>query len=338
MTRDESSIPFEDGRWHVRVRIDGKRRRFGSYATREEAEFVRSEVLKNPQAYMEARATAAPTRFNDIEIPTMGQKKSWSSIPMPDTGGTPPEAILQIPTVDVLVLGDLHVPYHNPIMLKRAIHITKTYFPHIRDIAIIGDWWDFGMISRHPKTDEQVFLDEEIRVSGQVGRALLNHFDNAWIGNGNHCRRMAKKLDTPFHLKHLYAMAFAKEWPSCTINVTNHDYMMANSPGGDIYRSWILGHPSSYSGTGGKTPSDIASQEHRNVATGHNHLVGMIQSKCGHFLGIDVGHSTIADRHTYQYGALTKHTKWNAGFLVLSGGFPYHYTDRFTDWSRWGCE
>lgn len=383
---EDAYLPFEDGRWHVRIPINGRRQRFGSFPKHRKADAIRkrdeilaqchfvdgvgwmsqgSIVVDKPMPAFDPEATIYPPKTTSgrvlpdrggniqfhsafqlsnpdidpgIYYPPVQKELDFASIEMARNGGPRAQPVLTIPRTNLLVLGDLHVPYHNTTMLRRAVYVVKRHFPHIEDIVVIGDWWDFGVISRHPKDEMQAALDEEIEVSGQVGRALLKHFKRAWITNGNHCQRMARKLDTPLHLKHLYGMAFGRDWPECEMHITDLDYLYADSPDGDPYKNWLLGHPRNYSGQGGKTPSDIAALEHRNVATGHNHIIGTSASKCGRYIGVDVGHSTEPQRHAYVRNALTKYSRWNAGFLVISNGYPYHFTERFTDWKMYGCE
>jgi hypothetical protein len=78
------------------------------------------------------------------------------------------EQALTIPRPNVLVLGDMHVPQHNTLMLRRAVYVTKRYFPHITDVALIGDTWDFASVSRHPKNAPVEDLDESLELGGAV--------------------------------------------------------------------------------------------------------------------------------------------------------------------------
>lgn len=248
------------------------------------------------------------------------------------------EKALVVPHANVLVVNDLHVPHHNTELLQRAIFITKKYFPWIEDIIFGGDTWDFNAISRHPKDQPTEDIGESLALGGEVIRSVCSHFAHAWFTNGNHDERVGHKLDAPWTLEHTISAALGKNWPAhCELHITNFDYVFVNSEDGDSSKNWIVGHPSHYSGQGGKTPADIADIEGRNVATGHNHVIGMAGSKSGKWLGVDVGHMTNPDKHYYVRRRLTRFTRWQAGFLIISDGRPYHFAERWVDWSRWGC-
>lgn len=256
----------------------------------------------------------------------------------PKNGGPRPESPPTIVSEHALVLCDLHVPYHNILMLDRACTIVQKHFAHIEDIIIAGDYWDFGMISRFPKDEQHAWLDEEIEIAGHIGRILFALFKRCYILKGNHDARLAKRLNTPLHMRHLFSMAFGRTWPSSEFIFSESSYAYLDNNDGDPYRNWIIGHPASYHQRGGQTPADIADIEHRNVATGHNHIIGMQQSKSGRYIGIDIGHCTEPRKHAYAHHALTKFTRWNAGFLIIEAGYPYHFTERTTNWRYWGVK
>jgi hypothetical protein len=255
-----------------------------------------------------------------------------SDIQLPDDPGVSNEQPLTITNGNVLVLSDLHAPHVSMPMLRRAIYVTKRYFPHIQDVAVIGDSWDFACVSQYSKNGPNEDLDEALEAGARIYRAIGNHFERIWVCNGNHDERIAKRIDARFTLQRLFNSAFGQAWPKAAMQITDLDFLYV-----DGERPWVLGHPSSYSGQGGKTPADLADLEGCNVATGHNHLVGWSQSKSGKYLGIDIGHMTNADQHYYAARRLSKHTKWNAGFLILDCGHPYDFTERWTDWATLGC-
>jgi hypothetical protein len=153
--------------------------------------------------------------------------------------------------------------------------------------------------------------------------------------NGNHDERIGLKLDAPFTFKRVVNAALGDNWPDAQVNVTNLDYVRIDHALPE--RRWIIGHPSAH-GQSGKTPADIADLEQCNVATGHNHQIGMQQSKSGRYIGVDVGHMTDPNRHYYVRRRLTKYVRWNSGYLVISNGLPHHFTERWTDWAALGCE
>lgn len=270
--------------------------------------------------------------------------------PLPIQSGVSPDQIvlpapvtrqfvrpLTVPDANALVFSDTHIPHHSTLMLQRAIYITLRYFPHIRRFVMAGDSWDFSSISRHPKDQPYEDLDDVLEKGAEVYRAIGDYFDEGYITNGNHDARIGLKLDAPFTLKRVFNSAFGDHWPACKLHITNLDWVHMDSADGDPSKKWTIGHPSNYSGSAGRMPSEIADLEQRNVATGHNHLVGMAQSKSGNYLGIDIGHMTDPSSHYYVVRRLQKFSRWNAGFLIISNGRPYPYWERWTDWNALGC-
>ncbi len=256
--------------------------------------------------------------------------ETFTAIDIPDSRPTFDESPFVVNSKNALVIGDLHIPYHNRLMLKRAIYITRTYYPHVTDVIIGGDLYDFASLSHYSHNQKDATANDTVLLAGDVLRALLRYFKRCFICNGNHDERFAKKLDSQWDLELLINASMGRDWPDCDIQVTNLDYLYL----GD---NWIIGHPSNYSGQGGKTPSDYADLYQKNVATLHNHVIGMSQSKSGKYIGVDVGHMTQAGMHYYQKRRMTKFTRWNSGFLIVSDDFPYQYTEHWTDWDKFHC-
>lgn len=237
---------------------------------------------------------------------------------------------LQVPDENCLVIGDLHVPLHSELMLERAVYVVRRYYPHVRTCVIGGDLWDFDSISDHPKNYAMMDPNESLGIGGDVLRYLGNIYENTYIVPGNHDERFSKRLDKPFSMKRLIGAALVDNWPKGQLHISDLDYLYV----GD---HWVIGHPSSYSGQGGKTPAEYADLYQRNAIAMHNHLVGYAPSKSGKYIGIDSGHLTDPEKHFYAYRRFNKFTRWQSGFVVLSHGYAYPYTENFTDWRALGA-
>jgi hypothetical protein len=305
----------------------------GTYDTLDEAVQARDAKLRDHYGM----ATPSPVKESRPPLPVQDDV-DFTQIDIPDNTKRQFALPMIIPSTDILVMGDLHVPQHNKQMLKRAIYVTRRYFPNVSRLCLIGDTWDWTSLSKHPKDQPSEDLDESLELGGEMIRHIADYFDSVWMTNGNHDARLGLKLDAPFTLKRVVAAALAENWPKAKLHVSNLDYVYADNEDKDPSRNWILGHPSHYSGMGGKTPSEIADTECRNVATGHNHRVGLQPSKSGKFVGVDCGHMTDPDLHYYVLRRLTKFARWTGGFLVLSQGYPHLYTEQWTDWAALGCK
>lgn len=267
------------------------------------------------------------SRHNISRTPLYSQFKD---ILIPDNLKDNPDKALIVPDDNCLLIGDLHCPYHHKLMLRRAIFVVRTYFPAVRTCIIGGDTFDFSSLSSHPHNSKEADLDETLERAADTLRFIGSYFKHLYILNGNHDERFSKKLDKSFTLKHLFSAAFGQHWPTSETMITNYDYVRVKD-------TWIVGHPSNYSGQGGKTPADYADIYRLNVACFHNHLIGESQSKSGLNVGIDVGHMTDPEQHYYRERRMSKYTRWNSGFVVLSNGYATRFTETFTDWTKWGC-
>jgi predicted phosphodiesterase len=314
----------DTGKWRVRVPDDqGRRVLVGEYSDLDDAIAARDEALTYAPEWRSLARTHVEAHKNVCEASIADDAHMRMPIAQSDALRDADEAVT-IPSGDCLVIGDLHVPYHNADLLEKARRVAAQH--GITTVAIIGDLFDFGAISRHPRTERQAALDDELTVAGDVLRALLDGFDHCYICNGNHDERVARAMNSPLGLDKLIAAALGRNWPACSITVTSRDYLY-------LGEQWLLGHPSRYSGRGGTTPSDLADLEQRNIVTGHNHLIGLQQSKSGRYVGIDTGHCTLPDRHGYVRQRLTTFPRWNGGFTLIQDGYATLYTERFTNWN-----
>lgn len=324
-TSPEQYIERRDDKFRVRFPQHLLQKRwYGTFDTMTDAQEARDRFL----ASLEITVSRMP-------LPALGAI-DFADIPMTENTARFTEESLTIPNPNVLVFSDMHVPHQNRVMLRRAIYIAKRYFPHIQDVAVIGDTWDWASLSRHPKNAPAESMDDSLEKGADLYRILGQYFKDIWVTNGNHDERLALKLDSPFTLKRLFNSAFGSEWPKARMHISDFDYLYVDHK--DSARRWMLGHPSHYNSRAGATASEIADLEGLNVATGHSHVIGFQQSKSAKFLGVDVGHMTDPNRHYYIQRRQTKFTRWNSGFLVISNGHPYPYSERFTDWKLLGCE
>lgn len=309
---------------------------FGTYNTLAEAMTARDAKLAEHFGMgVTVTESSSPVKESRSPLAALGDIE-FADIDMPGNTARQFNKPVTVTDANALVFSDLHVPHHSPLMLRRAIYVVKRYFPHITKLIVAGDTWDFTCISRHPKNAPVEDLDDVLERGANIYRAIGKHFDDIYVTNGNHDERIGLKLDAPFTLKRVFSSAFGQEWPKSKMHITNLDYVFMDSVDGDPAKSWIIGHPSHY-GQSANVPATIAELEGRNCASGHNHQIGVQQSASGRWLGVDLGHMTDPENHYYVQRRMTKFTRWNSGFLVISDGRAYPYWERFTDWKTLGC-
>jgi hypothetical protein len=104
-------------------------------------------------------------------------------------GDTEREEPYHIPKANrnILVIGDLHIPYHNDEAIFAALEYGAEH--NVDTIIINGDLLDFALISRHEKDLRKRSVGYEIAAAKIFLEGLRNMFPKALIinKNGNHC-------------------------------------------------------------------------------------------------------------------------------------------------------
>ena len=243
------------------------------------------------------------------------------------------DAPLTVHLTNWLYASDLHIPLHNRTYLERLIRVGK--HAGIKHLVIGGDLFDFQSLSEHPKEDREVGYDDSKRVAGRILRLLGEDF-HLYIVPGNHDRRYAKRLGGYIDFKDLIWAALAGERTKYPITVSNNDYIYINE--GEA--GWVVGHPRFFSTIPAKGGAEVAMIQRRNVCGAHNHIIGMMQSKCGNFWAVDPGHMTEPAMTPYKVRSegLSKFPAWRPGFMLVQNNIPQIMTDGLVDWQAYGAE
>ena len=97
-------------------------------------------------------------------------------------------------TSRILVISDLHFPYHSVQAITSALKYGKE--KDVNGILILGDLMDFAMISRHEREWRQRKPHEEFEMARSFLQVLRDEFPKAMIvfKEGNHDERWEKWL------------------------------------------------------------------------------------------------------------------------------------------------
>lgn len=256
---------------------------------------------------------------------------SKSNHSLPDNLITVNEAPIHLEHESFMYASDFHVPFHDGEMLRRLLHLADTRYRHIDSLVVGGDFWDLSAVSFHLHDEERpVTIEEEMRIGGDIIYEMMQHWKHIYWLSGNHEDRIRRKLGAAFSLERLiYASLAGRSIPTCEIHVSNYDWMTAGN-------SWLMGHPSNFSGRGGQVPVDIALMKQRNTIGAHNHRFGVQATSCGGFVGIDPGCMTRGALHWYKDRRLNKYSEWVTGFVVVEDGFFNVFPGPFTNWQSLG--
>ena len=113
----------------------------------------------------------------------------WQKNIMPKTQATSRKPIVLDGALKVLILSDIHIPYHDEVAVAAAIAHGKKKKPDV--VILNGDIGDFYGVSRHDK-DPRRSLSDELDAIRQFLFYLRQQFPNARIlyKIGNHEARM----------------------------------------------------------------------------------------------------------------------------------------------------
>jgi predicted phosphodiesterase len=86
----------------------------------------------------------------------------------------------------ILVLPDIHCPYHDVSALNTAIFAGRSY--NVDTVIILGDMMDFHRISKYPNDPGTLSFQDEIKIGSQMAASIRENFPSADIYyiEGNH--------------------------------------------------------------------------------------------------------------------------------------------------------
>lgn len=215
---------------------------------------------------------------------------------------------LTVKATDCLVCSDIHVPGHSKRWIGELLRYRKQR--NIKQIVIVGDFWNFDAISKWELKDNRTSLAQEI----EIGKSLLLRLQREaqiFLVTGNHDARMPSALN--------HAITY-REWVHSSISpdvvVTDCDYLYLES-GGKKFR---LCHPSLYSKIKGSCASALAHDLHENVMMGHQHFLSLTTNKTGQYIAVDLGCMCDPQAFLYKQVLTSRFPDWENGFVHVHNG------------------
>lgn len=305
------------------------------------AQHIIDEAMQAPYGGMERVAQKHGVPYNTLRRLVSEQKRQAHGVytPFPETAsliGTPP---LEIPYTDLVYAADIHAPLHNRAMLRRMVTVAE--YLKLDTLVIGGDLFDLDSVSRHGRAEMQAGLNATLRTAGAILDTFLDYFERIYILPGNHCQRVAKKLNEPLSFELLVRSGVKRGQVSLNpddnapIIVTENEYIRIGEP----ETGWIAGHPMRYS----RTPvslSKAAMRERRGVLSSHTHLQSFMWSDDGKYPIIEPGHLTEPSMTPYvmKSKGLSTFAESKPGFVTVIDNRPTLYGDRITRWEDYGAE
>lgn len=191
----------------------------------------------------------------------------WEAM-MPDTWAEPLEPFHIPANGSLLVLSDIHVPFHDPDALKVAIRHGRN--EKVGAVLLNGDTLDFYAVSDHEKDPRKVDWMGELEAGRQVLRMVRSAFPNVpvYFKEGNHEYRMERHL-----MKHAALLLGMPEFELPTLLRMGELGIEFIGNKRMIHAGELnIGHGDEWKGGGGINPARWASlRAKENVLVGHFH-------------------------------------------------------------------
>lgn len=159
--------------------------------------FNNVETARSALRYIEGKQGDAHRTFKTI-IPSEVRPKNPYSIP--DTSAEERKPFtLPIVCNNILLISDLHIPYHNIDAISLALEYGEKV--NVNTVFINGDLMDFHHLSRFQKDPRKRSVKHEFSVTKEFLRVLRTVFPTQqiyWL-KGNHCMRYEHWLMTKVH-------------------------------------------------------------------------------------------------------------------------------------------
>ena len=229
-------------------------------------------------------------------------------------------------TGDAITASDWHVPFQSKPLIAYLIKIAEKF--KIKKLIINGDFFNMDSFSSWVnKIRGHDWTQFELRQAAQMFTLLLDTFETIYITKGNHEDRFIKVVEGQLGMKDIVRMVSDAKAEKRLIG-SDYDYCLLNN-------SYLVIHPKTYGGQGGKVPAEVAAIKHKHVISGHNHLWGIQFSKDGKYMGIDQGMAGDPKKIDYHQTSVSTAPAWQNGFTMIKDNYPYLFNLKMTDWSWW---
>lgn len=238
---------------------------------------------------------------------------------------------------DALVICDLHIPLHDPILINKMIRVAQEN--DIKQLIIAGDYFNMEEFSSYLPYQPEAALDLERHDGNLIMKTLCRSFDEVDFIWGNHDFRLSKKLGFKksfdecmrWMLSELTEEEFAK------IRFSELDYMhyfpvsldsISLSNLGSWQRKFRIMHPRNFSSQPLTVGRKLAQKFDCSVITAHSHHCAIGMAPNGRDIVIEGGGFFDKTRTEYIQKSTTHH-EWVQGFTMFKDGIPTLFSPAF---------
>lgn len=221
----------------------------------------------------------------------------------------------------VLVIGDAQAPYHDAVLINQVRRVAFAW--GIRSCIWAGDMADMAVFSifMNESTDAEMELDETHLALAE----MASGFDCITWLMGNHEARFRNAINRYLSLERVRMLL------GLDAKIATSDYYW-----GLVGSDWRISHPKNTSVVPARVAQQLAEKFQRNVAQFHNHLTGLMPTRDGRHIGVEVG--ICADPKRMEYVQTRDNTRpvMQQGALILRWDgaqyWPHLLSPLWTDW------
>jgi len=222
---------------------------------------------------------------------------------------------------DVLVMADVHAPFHNAEFCSELVDLAK--YVKIKTVILAGDLLDFAALSSFTpnmldevETDDTGLVSDEIVAAASFCDVLLDNFDTVLMTLGNHEERITRRLAVQTRvtlLRHL--LGYRREE---RFQISPYYYAIIKTSDGQV---WRITHPKNYSVIPVRVAARLADKYGQNVVAAHGHDWGETISTSGHYAAAC---GMCADGELFEYTQLRDSVSpfMQSGAFALVHGQP----------------
>lgn len=228
---------------------------------------------------------------------------------------------------DLLIAGDIHCNTVNKGFMRRPLEIAKQYLKKPRRFIIAGDLLNADAFSGYEPTYPTPSFGKEIKAARAFFDLYLSVFDEIYVFPGNHDLRPVKRSHAAIDF-HMVMKIISHEK---RIKVSHIGHMLVNTHMG-TYR---VTHGSEYSVNQLVVAEQLAHKNRQHIISWHEHHTAVGLDRFKNWILVNGGGLFDSDGMAYTKIEDNKKPNMANGFVMLRNGYPYLFTDKFTDWDFW---
>jgi hypothetical protein len=228
---------------------------------------------------------------------------------------------------DWIIAGDIHCNTVNTDFMRRPLEIATRYLKKPRRFMIAGDFLNQDAWSGYENVYPLPSFSKELQSARQFLDMYLKVFDEIWMFVGNHDLRITRKSGTAIQPEDMMRMISH----DTRVKVSHWGHALLNTARG-VYR---ISHGSEYSIQQLNVADQMAQKYGQHIVLWHEHHTALGMDRFKRHVILNGG--GLFDQSSMAYTQIEDNKRPNManGFVMIRNGYPYLFSDHFTDWQFW---